>query len=78
MKTWQTNEIPIRAPPLPEHLVHAMAGWAIFNGWISFAVSLLLGFYTMLRTGEILGIVSSHVEVGTGTGKALVLSLIHI
>ena len=72
LKTWQTNEIPNRAPPLPEHLVHAMAGWAIFNGWISFAVSLLLGFYTMLRTGEILGVVSSHVELGTGTGQALV------
>ena len=49
-----------------------MAGWAIFNGWISFAVSLLLGFYTMLRTGEILGVVSSHVELGSGTGQALV------
>ena len=59
LKTWQTNEIPNRAPPLPEHLVHAMAGWAIFKGWISFAV--LLRFYTMLGTG-----------LGTGTGQALV------
>ena len=33
LKTWSINEIPCRAPPLPEHLVHAMAGWAFFKGY---------------------------------------------
>ena len=53
LKTWRTNEIPNRAPPMAEHIVHAMCGWALFNGWNSFALSLLIGFYSMLRTGEI-------------------------
>lgn len=48
------NEIPSCAPPLPEHVVQAMAGWAIFNSWHGFAVSLLVGFYCRLRTGEVL------------------------
>ena len=72
LKTWQTNEIPSRAPPIPEHIVHAMCGWAIFKGWGSFAVSLLVGFYSMLRTGEILGILSSHIECAPGAMQALI------
>lgn len=43
LKTWQVNEIPNRAPPLLEHVVQAMAGWAFFKGYFSFGVS-LLGF----------------------------------
>ena len=72
LRTWQTNEIPNRAPPLPEHIVHAMCGWAVFHGWISFALSLLIGFYSMLRTGEILGLLSSHIECGASSMQALI------
>ena len=72
LRTWQTNEIPSRAPPLPEHIVHAMCGWALFHGWVSFRVSLLIGFYSMLSTGEILGILSSHIECGPGALQALI------
>ena len=61
LKTWAINEVPNRAPPLPEQVVHAMAGWGFFHGHNSFAVSLLIGFYTMLRSGELLGLRSSHV-----------------
>ena len=49
-----------------------MCGWAIFNGWISFAVSLMIGFYSMLRTGEILGLLSSHIECGATSLQALI------
>ena len=62
LRTWQRNEIPSRAPPLPEHVVQAMAGWAFFKGWHSFGLSLLIGYYCMLRTGEILGLRSSHLD----------------
>ncbi len=54
LKTWAINEIPNRAPPLPEHVLHAMCGWAVLKQHYGFAVSLLLGFYGMLRTGELL------------------------
>ena len=60
LKTWAVNEIPNRAPPIPEQVVQAMAGWAFFHGHNSFGVSLILGFYTMLRSGELLGLRSSH------------------
>ena len=60
LKTWSINEIPCRAPPLPEHLVQAMAGWAFLKGHNSFAISLLIGFYSMLRTGEVLGLCNNH------------------
>ena len=54
MKTWTTNEVPNRAPPLTENVLKAMVGWAIFHQHFSFGLSLLVGFYTLLRTGELL------------------------
>ena len=72
MKTWSLNEIPNRAPPLPEHVVHAMCGWAIFHNHISFAVSLMTGFYGMLRTGEILGLRKSHFTLDPAGRKAVI------
>jgi len=72
LKTWSINEIPARAPPIPDHVVHAMAGWAFFKGWNSFAVSLLVGFYCMLRTGEILGLRSSHLFCGSKDRQVVV------
>ena len=56
LKTWSINEIPNRAPPLPEHVLHALCGWGAFHGHFSFAISLLIGFYGMMRTGEILAL----------------------
>ena len=74
LKTWSINEIPARAVPFPEHVVKAMAGWAFFNGWNSFAVSLLVGYYAMLRTGEVLMLRSSNL-MAQGTDKQVVVSL---
>ena len=72
LKTWCINEVPSRAPPLPEHVLHAMAGWAFFHGHFSFGVSLLLGYYAMLRTGELLGLKSHHLLCETGQDKLIV------
>ena len=74
LKAWHMNEIPSRAPPLPAHVVHAMAGWAIFTGHAAFAVSLLVGFYGMLRTGEILSLRRSHFS-SSPTASRVVISL---
>ena len=60
LKAWSLHEIPSRAPPLPEHVLHAMVGWAFFHQHFSFGVSLLLGYYSMLRTGELLGLKATH------------------
>lgn len=60
LKTWSINELPNRAPPIPEHVVQAMAGWAFFHGHNAFGISLLVGFYGMLRTGELVHLTSAH------------------
>ena len=60
LKTWGVNEIPNRAAPLPESALHAMVGHAFFNKRPLFGLSLLVGFYGMLRTGELLD-VNSHI-----------------
>eukprot|EP00435_Cladocopium_sp_Y103_P050459 s406_g15.t1 len=60
LKTWHVNEVPNRAPPIPEHVVQTMAGWSFFKGHVTFGVSLLVGFYCMLRTGELLGLRACH------------------
>ena len=72
LKTWSVNEIPNRAPPLPQHIVHAMCGWAAFNGYYAFAVSLLVGFYGMLRTGELLTLTRKNFSSGGNQRKILI------
>ena len=63
LRTWSINEIPNRAPPFPEAVVQALAGWALGRQDVAFALSLLLGFYCMLRTGELLGLHSNHMSM---------------
>ena len=72
LKTWQVNEIPARAPPLPEHVLLSMVGWSFFHQQFSFGVSLLLGFYGMLRTGELLGLKGRHIQLGAEEQKLLI------
>lgn len=69
LKVWHTHEIPNRAPPLPEVVLRAMVGHALFHGKPLFALSLLLGFYCMLRTGELLGLRRTQVEVQQKEGS---------
>ena len=52
LKVWAQNEMPNRAPPFPEVVVHAMVGRALFLEDPDFALSILVGFYGMMRTGR--------------------------
>ena len=74
MRTWTANEIPNRAPPLTEKVLKAMVGWAVFNQQFSFALSLLVGFYTLLRTGELLQLQSWNIHM-TSSSQPAVISL---
>ena len=74
LKTWSLNEIPNRAPPIPEKVLHAMVGYAIQSNNLAFGVSLLVGFYCMLRTGELLALRSDHISMSKPSSVA-VLSL---
>lgn len=72
LKTWNQNEIPNRAPPLPEPALHAMVGHAFDNHQPLFGLSLLIGFYGMLRTGELLAVKPAHVTQSRDSGPAVV------
>ena len=54
LKVWQRVELPSRVPPLPEHLVTAMAGLARAWGRADVAALLVLGYAGFLRTTEML------------------------
>ena len=72
MKAWSMHEIPNRAPPLPESALHALVGLAFFRSDYWFGISLLVGFYGMLRTGELLQIKSSHITMSRECGPAVI------
>ena len=74
MKTWAANEIPNRAPPLTENVLKAMIGWSIFNQHFTFGLSLLVGFYSLLRTGELLNLQAWSIHM-TSSGQPAVISL---
>jgi hypothetical protein len=71
MKTWVTHEIPNRAPPLPLDALHLMVGYSLFKEQPIFALSLLVAFHGLLRTGELLSLKNRHVSVSTAKGPAV-------
>ena len=71
MKAWVTHEIPNRAPPLSLDALYLLVGYSLFKQWDLFALSLLLGFYGLLRTGELLNIEARHVTVSQPKGPAV-------
>lgn len=62
--TWRKLETPCRAPPLTAHLVYCMAHYAVAHRDLSFAALLLLGFFALLRTGELLSLRPEDLLVG--------------
>ena len=74
LKTWHVHEIPNRAPPFPERILKSMAGYFIFHRQFDMALSILLGFYGMLRTGEVLGIRNKDVTTDEA-GRTAVIAL---
>ena len=67
-KVWRKVEAPNRAPPLTQPIVYAMAMYALAHNNIVFASMLLLGFFGLLRTGELLQICCSDLLVGPKQG----------
>ena len=55
-KTWRRLEAPNRAPPLTRFIVFSIANYAVAHRDLVFAGLLLLGFFAMLRTGELLAV----------------------
>lgn len=72
LKAWVTHEVPNRAPPFPLEMLEAMVGYFIFKEDHGFALTLLLGFYGLLRTGELLSVKGSHITVNNPRGPAVI------
>ena len=63
-KVWRKVEAPNRAPPLTKTLIYAMSMYSLQHDNIVFASMLLLGFFGLLRTGELLHLCSKDILVG--------------
>ena len=72
LKAWASHEIPNRAPPFPGVILHALVGRAFFLKDEAFGLSLLVAFYGMLRTGELLGLDSSKISMNGPTQPAII------
>lgn len=72
LKTWSVNEIPNRAPPIPETILMAMTGWAFFHELPVFGLSLLVGYYCLLRSGELFDVTSSDIFMASASHPAII------
>ena len=60
---WPKLELPARAPPIPRHVLHGLAGHAIMVGNIALGVCLLIFFECFVRTGELLAATLDHFAI---------------
>ena len=67
-RIWRKVEIPSRAPPLPALVVLAIAGKALEDGNLAFAIIMTLGFHCFLRTHEALNIKKHDLILGDSQG----------
>ena len=74
LKAWQTQELPVRAPPMPELVLLGLASAAIQIERLDLGVVLLLGFRGLLRTMEMLTLRGNTVAIDERTG-CVVISL---
>ena len=74
LRTWQVNELPNRAPPLPLVVLEGLIGYGLFQEDYRFSLSLLIGFYGLLRTGELFDVTSQDIAMN-GPFSPIVLSL---
>ena len=72
MKTWSVHEVPARAPPMTESVLRAMVGWSVLQGYATFGLSLLVGFYGLLRTGELLSLQSWQIHMSSPQQPAVI------
>ena len=72
LKTWLSHEIPNRAAPFTEQVVHTLVGYCLFHQQSQFALSLLIGFYALLRTGELLSLRNKDIVQASSTSVAII------
>ena len=68
--TWKKLESPDRAPPLTITIIYAWTNYAMAHNQMIFAALLCLGFFGLLRTGEILQVTAA--DILTGKEQAII------
>ena len=66
--TWRKLEGPDRAPPLTRDIIYSWCNYAIDHNQLIFAGLLALGFFALLRTGELLQITAKDLLLGDKAG----------
>jgi hypothetical protein len=74
LAAWAKRELPARAPPLTVFLLQALVGLALNKKLPNVAAALMIGFYGLLRTGEILKLTSQDFSIGKSP-RTLVVNL---
>lgn len=64
---WRKLEGPDRAPPLTRHIVYSWASYAISHLDLAFGALICLGFFALLRTGELLMVRPCDILMGTSS-----------
>ena len=72
LKTWAIHEVPSRAPPLTEEVLKAMVGWSVQQDCPEFGLSLLVAFYGLLRTGELLSLQAWQIHMTSPLSPAVI------
>lgn len=67
---WRRLESPSRAPPLTRFIIYSWSNYAVEHSHLEFGALILLGFFALLRTGEILNV--RAVDLLFGTDDAIV------
>lgn len=72
LKTWAIHETPSRAPPVTEDVLKAMVGWSVQQEQPYFGLSLLVAFYGLLRTGEVLTLQAWRIHMTSPDSPAVI------
>ena len=63
LNAWSRYEVPMRAPPMPVEVLLALVWFFVRKGQLGGAVMLALGFDCFLRTGEMLSLILSDINI---------------
>ena len=65
---WRKLETPDRAPPLVRGIIYSWANYALDHKELEFGALILLGFFALLRTGELLQVRPKDLLLGPASG----------
>lgn len=66
--TWRKLEGPDRAPPLTSQIIYSWCNYAIEHKQLYFSSLLALGFFALLRTGELMQVCACDILIGQDNG----------